>query len=379
MFRLLAVGWFGLLALGASGLSWCSAAVAKSVASIAAPADKNASLAGHYYLSGIREVGSEILLGPDARFQWMLAYGSLDQSASGTWQLDGTTVILTVDRVDPKRPVAKAGPLVPWDIDAENAMRRKALERRQDAVAEKCPFIASVAAMTSAPTAALNDAERDADKAKAFKSIPKATQIERSTRMRAEAASAAAVSETGSRARVIADAASAMEAWATAQLDLSDLHSRAGLARPEQVRPRLPAECTMPDRVEADSNPAGWSPGRGIRLRFGDEDLSPGRIAVTFEFARGPSVTVASDRSGYAFMLADPARSWVSTSLVIPTENGLKSGTIVAPAQGKGIQIIIVDERALISMPFDTMRLKVSGRRLVPEGALARGTYSREP
>jgi hypothetical protein len=45
------------------------------------PADP--SLAGHYYLRGVMEVGSELLLHADGRFEYMLAYGALDELASG--------------------------------------------------------------------------------------------------------------------------------------------------------------------------------------------------------------------------------------------------------------------------------------------------------
>ncbi|MBN6150034.1 hypothetical protein JR065_06755 [Xanthomonas sp. AmX2] len=53
--------------------------------------------AGHYYLSGIRETGSELLLRPDGRFQWMLAYGAVDQSAQGRWWRAGDCIGLAPD------------------------------------------------------------------------------------------------------------------------------------------------------------------------------------------------------------------------------------------------------------------------------------------
>ena len=78
-------------------------------------------------------------------------------------------------------------------------------------------------------------------------------------------------------------------------------------------------------------------------------------------------------------MPADRARAWKRTSLEIPTENGMKSVTMAAAPQPKGIQTIILDDKALTSAPFETMRLTIDGRRLLPEGMLARGAYSREP
>jgi hypothetical protein len=51
-------------------------------------------LAGHYVLSGVMEVGSELLLKPDGTFEYMLAYGAADYWAKGTWRHQGDAVIL---------------------------------------------------------------------------------------------------------------------------------------------------------------------------------------------------------------------------------------------------------------------------------------------
>jgi len=44
------------------------------------------------------EVGSELLLRPDGRFEYMLAYGALDELASGCWSRKGDAVTLTVSK-----------------------------------------------------------------------------------------------------------------------------------------------------------------------------------------------------------------------------------------------------------------------------------------
>ena len=58
------------------------------------------SLAGHYYLSGVMETGSELLLRPDGRFQWYLSYGAADLTAEGRWQRDGGFVALEPEATD---------------------------------------------------------------------------------------------------------------------------------------------------------------------------------------------------------------------------------------------------------------------------------------
>ncbi|WP_127493580.1 hypothetical protein [Acinetobacter calcoaceticus] len=52
---------------------------------------------GHYYLNGVMEVGSELLLQPDGKFKWMLAYGALDQYAEGTWWKNSNCIGLKPD------------------------------------------------------------------------------------------------------------------------------------------------------------------------------------------------------------------------------------------------------------------------------------------
>lgn len=54
-------------------------------------------LAGHYYLEGEREVGAELLLYPDGRFEFGLAYGAVDQYGRGCWSVQGKALTLMVE------------------------------------------------------------------------------------------------------------------------------------------------------------------------------------------------------------------------------------------------------------------------------------------
>jgi hypothetical protein len=51
-------------------------------------------LVGHYYLRGVMEVGSELLLKPDGSFEFGLAYGALDQYGKGCWRVEGNRVLV---------------------------------------------------------------------------------------------------------------------------------------------------------------------------------------------------------------------------------------------------------------------------------------------
>jgi hypothetical protein len=77
---------FALRPLGPAHAAGCAAA--------------DPSLAGHYYLQGVMEVGSELLLKADGRFQYMLAYGALDELASGCWTRHGGMVTLYANKFE---------------------------------------------------------------------------------------------------------------------------------------------------------------------------------------------------------------------------------------------------------------------------------------
>lgn len=73
-------------------LAWAILVGAASPAAAAGCKPGDASLAGHYYLRGVMEVGSELLLKKDGGFEFMLAYGANDQYGKGCWVRKGSTV-----------------------------------------------------------------------------------------------------------------------------------------------------------------------------------------------------------------------------------------------------------------------------------------------
>jgi hypothetical protein len=65
-----------------------------SLLALSALTAKGEDLAGHYVLHGVMEVGSELLLKSDGRFEYMLAYGAADYWAQGTWRQEDHCVVL---------------------------------------------------------------------------------------------------------------------------------------------------------------------------------------------------------------------------------------------------------------------------------------------
>src|SRR6188768_2555133 len=64
---------------------------------------------GHYYLNGVMEVGSELLLKPDGSFEFMLAYGALDQYGKGCWRVEGSKVLVV--------PAGRSAPAPQYSIE----------------------------------------------------------------------------------------------------------------------------------------------------------------------------------------------------------------------------------------------------------------------
>lgn len=74
-------------------------------AAAAVPALARTDRSGHYYLEGVMETGSELLLRPDGRFQWYLVVGALDLFAEGVWSEKDGIVLLTAQKTkDVPRP-----------------------------------------------------------------------------------------------------------------------------------------------------------------------------------------------------------------------------------------------------------------------------------
>jgi uncharacterized cupin superfamily protein len=63
----------------------------------AAAGEKN-PLVGHYYLQGVTEVGSDIVLRENGRFEYGAAMGGYEESAAGTWRQTPQGVTLKADR-----------------------------------------------------------------------------------------------------------------------------------------------------------------------------------------------------------------------------------------------------------------------------------------
>ncbi|AHJ62863.1 Hypothetical protein GbCGDNIH3_1026 [Granulibacter bethesdensis] len=58
------------------------------------------AFAGRYVLRGVPQAHSDLMLGPDGRFQWDLSYGSYHRANMGDWHADGRAITLDSDPAD---------------------------------------------------------------------------------------------------------------------------------------------------------------------------------------------------------------------------------------------------------------------------------------
>ena len=97
------------LSAGAAGLLIAACQSAGSArAGPCAPGDSK--LVGHYYLNGVMEVGSELLLKANGSFEFYLAYGALDQYGKGCWRVEGNKVLVI--------PEGRSAPAAVYSIES---------------------------------------------------------------------------------------------------------------------------------------------------------------------------------------------------------------------------------------------------------------------
>ncbi|MBK6708310.1 MAG: hypothetical protein IPG54_12815 [Sphingomonadales bacterium] len=331
----------------------------------------DAALAGHYYLSGVMETGSELRLKADGRFDWYISYGSVDQGAQGRWGRDGQTVTLVADAPSPDTPLARADQAFPWDKDVERHLRDVEWSRQAEAIARRCPWGAGV---TTAPSIYLPEEHPPAGTVERAKAAG-TKQAAESTRDAAARAMTKAVAE-GASAEDRDAADTAMNAWYSASHAMEQAHRDAGLPIPDIGTPALPPECRQPLRDDDPGlPPEQWR--RGVAALVGDpaRELRLSRIGVTFLFGDGHRDTAQTNRGGWAFAPTRKGAAVERLVIAVP-QSGLPPATLTIAPLAEGVQTVIVDTQQLVRAPFETMRLTVEGRDLIPDD-MPRGRYSR--
>lgn len=278
-------------------------------------ATADAAFVGHYYLSGVMETGSELLLRPDGTFAWYISYGAVDQSAEGTWLRDGDAVVLTARQPDRSAPLFALGGVDVWDADAENRLLGRLHDDAIAAWEERCGSAAEAVTAVVAPL----------------------------------------VDDAAATAPVEAPAPKANPAPAP------------GCAPSDAPTEPTDANTLPPDR---------WQGGIAIAVfaEQNGERMGVSRVTATLTYADG-AVAKAETRRGWAFLPRKAGSRAIRLDLSAGFAEG-RDASLPLPPTEQGVVRVALDARQVIPPAFTTLRLRIDGKALLPE-AFGRGRYTR--
>ena len=323
----------------------------------------DAGLAGHYYLSGVMETGSELLLKSDGQFDWFMSYGSVDQFAKGRWGSDGKIVTLVPDRAAPDAPLFRTDERASWSSFAEGRLVRLAHKQRVSDIEAKCPFLASGQYITTVSTpAAMNGTVDPAAPARAEQSLITA----KAARAEIERLAPLSIALGDDQMARIEAARSALGDWHAARADMRDAYDKAKQQAPDLAEPVFPKQCEIPDEPQALEIPEGeWQ--RGIAVIVGDpvREMRFSGISVNFEYSDGHSETRVTDNGGWAIVPLRPGAA-VSKVALSMTDPVIRSQTLTFAPLAQGIQTVTIDVQQIVGQPFEALHLTIDGEGLVP-------------
>ncbi len=327
---------------------------------------------GHYYLSGVRETGSELLLGADGRFEWFMSYGAVDQFAKGQWGRKGDRVTLVSDQPGAGDALFRADTQVPWNNAAEVRLRDTEYDKQVQDAEERCPLLQSRDAVMTPGPIRKDDTPDPAAAARAVAALDAA----RAARAGAQDAAARAFVGPLPDSAVMAEAGAALERWREAEAEMVQAYDEARLPVPDLPEPVLPAQCRYPVRP-ADGEIAQDRWQRGIAVVVGDpaRELRLSDVLVEFSYADGHGETATTNSGGWAFAPLRPGHKVTSIRLSL-AEPVSRSMTLSISPLAEGIQPVLVNVDQITGPPFERLRLKVDQGDLVPMDT-DRGRYSR--
>lgn len=332
--------------------------------------------AGHYYLSGIRETGSEMKLNADGSFAWYMAYGAVDQFAEGRWVRDGHFLVLHVPLDKNKQQLPSAGKRYPWNATAEQGLVQAQHEDAEERVRARCYYVTYPASMTQAAASALpSEAKPDPNILKHRLQV--ATAAAKQARSKAEQAVAKAAAQSGEDAAIADAALDAMRTWEMANGQVMQAESAAGLPATGLPWPEIPSACSLPPAPGSDPIPeAKWQRGIQVRMIDPEQNSNYRNIEITLIYADGATQSAPLRKSDGAYF---PLRKGISAMAAQLQANWLQQGEPVSvpiPPIEEGVQILQLPISALYRPPFEYMRLKIEGDQLRPD-LFPRGTYTR--
>jgi len=340
---------------------------------IAGSDSKQSALVGHYYLMGVMETGSELLLRPDGLFDWSLSYGTVDQDAQGAWHVEHDEVVLVTSAPSGRKPLFSYLSTGPWTAEAGQERRKRERSTIETAVRARCPiFPAPEVMVTSEDIGVPPLPVRRARAVTALRAAIVARSTVETLAARAMAEPAAPGTERPGTERV----RQAMSNWLTMREAALQAANAAGLANPALADPILPELCTVRPDERVGTTPASASPGLGIQILDPESETPVRGIAVALKFADGTEQQLVTDRNGLALISGNAPANAVSATIRAKAKES--AVTVSFTPVRSGIIRVGMEVRQLAARPFDTLRLRMVGSTLVPD-SFAKGRYERQP
>jgi len=317
-----------------------------------------AGFIGHYYLSGVSEVGAELQLDADGHFAWFMAYGAVDQVAHGRWRREKGEIVLSAERPRKDKPLLTYRDTVPWNRQAEEALAQIERGKAIEAMRAACPFDTSDWAATAM---ARMPVPEGADPAQLRQNAKIALAAAHTARSRVEALARTVMAQPlPQRSAAAEQITKALQDWLTARDEAQQSAYEAGQSMPEIEDPQLPPACTMPAEPLAN-DPKSWLGGFAVQIEDQPSGTSLSRGEVSLRLADG-TVLKSSGKPLWRGPFASPVNE---VSVTVPFAAGRIFTFALAPVQ-QGIVRIDLDAAQLIEPPFDSMRLRIDGETLAP-------------
>jgi hypothetical protein len=334
-------------------------------------------LVGHYYLSGVMETGSELLLKSDGTYQWMLVAGSMDLFSEGSWRTETAPnekqqVVLTAKVADTNTPLVTVGAVEPWNEVAEENAQEDAMTDRNNAVPLRCKFLADL----GEPFVdwSLSPPYQDVSP-KLIEQARIAAKEAEKARIEYETAAADAMKGDAKNAALHNSARTARLAWRLAYNKHAQANSDAKLPFERRVEPLLPKQCEM-EEIPVRPNEIDklkWIGGIAVRLQNTEYGSYYNNVEVGFGLESGKTIKRMTRSGGIAWI--PRSNDDRVTSIIIAGKSEINPKIYKLPISAIAQGYIPIEINLATEQPFSKMQLVVSGRDLI--GFDGRGRYSR--
>ncbi|MFZ6747943.1 hypothetical protein [Undibacterium sp. Ren11W] len=369
---------------------------------ISAASAQSDDLAGHYYLSGVTEVGSELLLKRDGSFEWAMSYGAIDQQNQGTWKLQDGKLVLTSKALKPRRPFLSLKGVEPWSDDAASQLKYLQESARDEKAYAFCPFLHGQIAVAGGKPKEQAEPAAAAATSAAMSDYPNLAAANKAgklavARLPAELSAFHAL-RIKTKAEINAFQAESQdsESWAKASNALM-AKLKSYRSAEEALRKMIVQAIAIDDKYRDlfdidDLHPTIWqyatfSCAKSVQAKskepniayvaiYVDDPENSVRIAknskAQVKFSDGSVQNMTGFDSGYAMATLQAGQSITGISIASKESRNdpIKHFDFAVKVDHQSVIHVLMDVTALIPIPFETLTLPIKGNGLLYEGGI---------